>query len=154
MKKEVFDEDQKIKDDVDVIYLLELGSIYSAKGDFKKSNRVLEAAKNRYTAREDEASLSARTGGSKTMDVLLAEGSRDYELADYEKVYLHTVKCMNFLMLGDKDSARVETMAAVERHKMIQDYSEFETGSDEKKPNRKFKETPGKHPIIRKLFPK
>lgn len=131
LEHKVFEQGGDIKDRVDVIYLLELGTVYSFKGNSEKSNRLLEEAYRRYTAREEEAILSARKAGCATIDVLFGEGSRDYELADYEKVYIHTIKAMNYLMLGDVDSARVETMRGIERHRMIREYAEFESAKVE-----------------------
>jgi len=131
LEHKVFEQGGDIKDRVDVIYLLELGAVYSFKGNPEKSNRLLEEAYRRYTAREEEAILSARKAGCATIDVLFGEGSRDYELADYEKVYIHTIKAMNYLMLGDVDSARVETMRGIERHRKIREYAEFESAKVE-----------------------
>lgn len=131
LERKVFEQGGYIKDSVDIIYLLELGTVYSFKGNPEKSNRLLEEAYRRYTAREEEAILSARKAGCKTIDVLFGEGSRNYELADYEKVYIHTIKAMNCLMLGEVDSARVETMRGIERHRMIREYAEFESAKVE-----------------------
>jgi len=132
LENKVFEQGGDIKNSVDVIYLLELGTVYSVKGNFKKSNRLLEEVYRRYTAREEEAILSARKAVCMTIDVLFGEGSRNYKLADYEKVYIHTIKAMNYLMLGDVDSSRVETMRGIERHRMIKEYAEFESAKVEK----------------------
>ena len=131
LEHKVFEQGGDIKDSVDVIYLLELGTVYSFKENSEKSNRLLEEAYRRYTTKEEEAILSARKAGCMTIDVLFGEGSRDYELADYEKVYIHTIKAMNYLMLGDVNSARVETMRGIERHRMIREYAEFESAKVE-----------------------
>jgi uncharacterized protein YgiM (DUF1202 family) len=131
LEQMVFGQGSQIKEDVDLLCLLELGTIYSIRGEFKNSNIVLEEAYKRYTAREEEAILGARKVGAEALDVFFGEGSREYELADYEKVYLHTIKAMNYLMLGNVDDARVETMRGIERHKKIREYTEFESAQVE-----------------------
>ena len=132
LEGKVYNQRGEIRDDVDVIYLLELGSIYSFYNNFKESNNLLEAAFKRYTEREERAKISARSVGSSAIDILFGEGSDEYELAQYEKVYLHTIKILNYLMLGKIESARVEAKRAIERHKLIKEYAEFKAAQVEK----------------------
>jgi len=133
LENEVFDRTGQIDPDADLICLLELGELYSVFNAFEKSNRVLEAAFEKYTRREERALFSARTSAVTLWDTLFFEGSGEYWMSDYEKVYLNTLKAMNFLMLGDVASARVEIRRAIDRHKRIRELARLKAASVEAK---------------------
>ncbi len=129
LEDEVFDRSGQIDPDADLICMLELGEIYSVLNQFEKSNSVLEAAFERYTKREERAMLSARTSAVTAWDTLFFEGTGEYWMSDYEKIYLNTLKAMNFLMLNDVDAARVEIRRAIDRHQKIRELAELKASS-------------------------
>ncbi|MBN2373312.1 SH3 domain-containing protein [bacterium] len=132
LEKKVYDDKGQIRNNADLVYLLELGAIYPLLGEFEKSNEVLEFAYGKYTAREERARINARGAAANSMDILFGEGSEEYEMAHYEKVYIHDIKAMNYLMMGQPESARVETQRAINRHRLIKEYAEFEAAQVEK----------------------
>ncbi len=132
LEKIIYDDDGEIKKGADLIQLLELGAMYPMVGEFEKSNRVLESAYLSYTQREERAKINARDTTTDLLDIAVGEGSGDYEMAPYEKVTIHNIKAMNFLMLGRPDAARVEVQRAVNCHQRIKEYAEFEAAKLEK----------------------
>ncbi len=115
-----------INSDADPILLLELGIAYSYQGKFEESNRILEEAFNYYQREEDRAKISLSRIFLEATESSLTEGLGDYQLNDYEKVLLHSIKALNFLMLGDSIGARVEIERAYIVQKNILKKSEDE----------------------------
>lgn len=95
-------EAEKANDD-QVVYLFEYGTALSLAKDYKASNQTLLKAED-LTAVKDYHSLSRVTGS-----ILLNEGMVQYKGEDYEKVFLNALLAVNFLAMGDRDAARVET---------------------------------------------
>ncbi len=126
LEDKVYTGDKNFRSNVDPVHLLELGVLYPLVSEFEKSNEVLELAFEKYTAREERARINARDTTKDTIDILFGEGSGDYELSQFEKVYIHNIKTMNYLMMGKPESARVEAQRAINRHQMIRDYAAFE----------------------------
>ncbi len=122
----------EFRSNADLINLLELGALYAIVSEFVKSNEVLEIAYRKYTNREERARISARDTTKNALDVLFGEGSGEYHMAQFEKVYLHNIKAMNFLMEGSPEAARVEAQRAINRHQMIREYAQFQAAQVEK----------------------
>ncbi len=101
-----------VNSDADPILLLELGVAYSYQGKFRESNEILEEVYRYYQAEEDRAKVSLSKIFLEVAESSLTEGLGDYQLDDYEKVFLHSIKIINFLMLGDPTGARVEVERA------------------------------------------
>ncbi len=84
-----------------LVFMMESGLMLHAAGDFKNSNQVLlEAAK-----------LSERIATSvskQAASLLLNETVTNYKGEDFERVLIHMYLGINFLMMKDADSARVE----------------------------------------------
>lgn len=118
---------RKIVDgDVDPIFLLELGVAYFYLGRFAESNKILEEVYRYYQTEEDRAKISLSKAFLEAAESSLTEGLGDYQLDNYEKVFLHSIKAINFLMLGDTVGARVEVERAYILQKNILEKSESE----------------------------
>lgn len=76
----------------------EEGLLYYYKKDAKKSNQHLDVAINKYRNNENKALFDVST--------FLEQA---YEGEDYDKVFLHNYKAINYLILGDTQASRVET---------------------------------------------
>ncbi len=115
-----------INSDADPILLLELGVAYCYQGRFEDSNQILEEVYRYYQGEEERAKISLSKIFLEMAESSLTEGLGDYELDDYEKVFLHSIKTINFLMLGDYAGARVEVERAYILQKNIFEKSEDE----------------------------
>ena len=124
-EKNIFNGNGAIDSDADLIDLLELGAMYPLVNDYKDSNTVLESAYVKYTRREERAKINARSTTTDFLDILIGEGSGEYEMAPYEKIYIHNIKAMNFLMMGTPDAARVEVQRAINCNRRIKEYAQF-----------------------------
>ena len=132
LEKRVYTEDGKFRNNADLITVLELGALYAIVSEFDRSNQVLEFAYGKYTNREERARINARDTTKNSIDVLFGEGSGEYKMAQFEKVYLHNIKAMNYLMSGSVEAARVEAQRAINRHRMIREYAQFQAAQVEK----------------------
>lgn len=84
-----------------LLFMMEAGYMLHAGGDFKKSNTVLLPAGK--LARIIPTSISQHAAALLTNNAAL-----DYKGEDFEKVLVHMYLGVNFLMLGDYESAGVE----------------------------------------------
>ncbi|MCP4136118.1 MAG: hypothetical protein GY754_34425 [bacterium] len=90
-----------------LLFMMECGYMLHAGGDYKNSNQVLlKAAK---IAKVNVTSVSKQAAS-----ILTSERSSNYQGEDFEKVLVHMYLGINFLMLKDYDSARVEFKAVNE----------------------------------------
>jgi len=89
--------------DNQLVYLLDYGTTAHIAGQYKESNRALLLA-DELSEVKDYHSLSRITGS-----LVFNEGMVQYKGDDYEKVLLNAVLALNFLMLGEHESALVET---------------------------------------------
>ena len=130
LEKEIFLDKKSlsngIQEDVDPVFLLELGIGYFYKGKFAESNRVLEEAFHFYEEQENRAKISLSEIFKEAAESSLTEGLGDYQLVNYEKILLHSIKALNFLMLGNPSRARVEIERSYIRQKNILEKSERE----------------------------
>ncbi len=127
LEEDVFDSHGMVKESADLIELLELGAMYPLQKKYVPSNQVLESAHGKYTQYEERARINVRGATTEMLDILLAEGSGPYEMALYEKIYLHTIKAMNYLMIGKVEGARVEVMRGIRQHSRVKEMAEFKT---------------------------
>jgi hypothetical protein len=111
---EVLEPLAKKPSDDQLIYLLDLGVVYQMAGNYKKSIEVfLEAEK--IADIKDYTSLT-RAAGS----VILNEGLLPYKGEDFEKVLINIYLSINFIMLGEFESARVEARKINEKLQLFQ----------------------------------
>jgi hypothetical protein len=87
-----------------VLYLLNKGMVLRMKRDFTASNVAFEAAK----AEMDR--LYAASVSENALSVMVNDSTVSYSGDNYERVLLHLYMALNYLELGDPDSARVEAL--------------------------------------------
>ncbi len=119
-----------IRLDTPVIKLLELGALYHYAGMYERSNEALEIVYAHYADEEMKTSINfsglMKAGAKSIFSEALGTA---YELAGYEKVFLHTLKTQNYLMMGDLEGAMVEVRRAEHQQSLIED----ETRKDREK---------------------
>lgn len=89
-------------------YLLEAATVLHTKGDLEGSNRVFGASEALIRSYEERAVISLSDTAAKGASLVLNEQTIPYEGEPFEKVLVHSYKALNFLFLGQIDSARVE----------------------------------------------
>jgi hypothetical protein len=87
-------------------YLLNTGLLKSISGDFEGANSDLQSAKKILNALQ-AISVSENLGA-----VMINETLRSYDGSASERVLLHELLSINYLMLNDLDAARVEVLQA------------------------------------------
>jgi hypothetical protein len=87
-------------------YLLNMGLLKSIAGDFEGANRDLQSAKDILN------SLQATSVSENLGAVMVNETLRSYVGSPSERVLLHVLMSINYLMLNDLDAARVEVLQA------------------------------------------
>lgn len=111
-----------IRLDTDIITLMEIGALYHYAGQFERSNEALEIVYAHYADQEMKTDINVTDTVKGIFKSTVTEGfSGPYDLAGYEKVFLHTLKGLNYLMLGNADSAMVEIRRAEHQHAKIED---------------------------------
>ncbi|XPS87265.1 uncharacterized protein Dvar_52830 [Desulfosarcina variabilis str. Montpellier] len=125
LEKTIYNRSGDIDGSADLIDLLELGAMYPLVKDYQNSNTILESAYVKYTKREERAKLNARNTTTDFLDILIGEGSGEYEMASYEKIYIHNIKATNFLMMGNLNAARVEVQRSINCNRRIREYAQF-----------------------------
>lgn len=97
---------EQMPSDDDALVELNKGMLRRMTGDYQASNQVFEQAKKRIEELYG-VSLSEQLGAVTVNDTLRAfQGDR------YEQVLLHAYMALNYIQLGDLDSARVEMLQA------------------------------------------
>ena len=95
------DEDQD-----DVLACLNKGMLRRMTNDYAGSNQIFEVAKQQIE------SLYGISVTDAAASVTINDAVRDYKGDRYEQVLLHAYMAMNYLQLGELDSARVEILQA------------------------------------------
>ena len=90
----------------DVLASLNKGMLRRMTGDYSGSNRIFELAKQRIE------SLYGISVTDTAASLTINDAMRDYKGDRYEQVLLHAYMAMNYLQLGEPDSARVEMLQA------------------------------------------
>lgn len=104
-----------------IIKLLELGALYHYAGMWDKSNQVLEMVFACYADEEMKTKINVSDTVKLAAKSVFSEALGGYELSDYEKVFLHTMKALNYLMLNDLEGALVEVRRAEYQQSKIED---------------------------------
>ena len=89
-----------------VLYELDKAMLLRLTGDYEGSNNLLESAKRRIQK------LSATSISENIAAVTINEMGRSYIGQPYEQLLLFAYKTLNYLALGDLNSARVEVLQA------------------------------------------
>lgn len=95
-------------DDNEFWYWLNLARLQQASGDFTSSIQSFEHAYAILDEYENRASISLRNVGSFLGSSLMSKGSETYYGKGYERTSMHTLNALNYLMLGNFESASVE----------------------------------------------
>lgn len=85
-----------------VVYYLDIGMLHHWNGDYEQSNEYLEKAER---AIEENFTRSVTRAAASLM---LNDNTLAYAGEDYEDIYLNVFKALNYLALGQNDSAFVE----------------------------------------------
>ncbi len=93
-------EDYKEKDRV--LYYLDQGMLYHWSGEYELSNEMLTKAENAIEELFTSSVSKAIASG------FLNDNALDYFGEDYEDIYLNVFKALNYIALGDEESALVE----------------------------------------------
>jgi len=103
----------------EVLIRMERGVLLQALGEYEKSSQEFERAKKRISFYEDKAVISATKTTTQAGSLIINEQVRPYEGEDFEKVLIHGLDAVNYLMLGDLEGARVEIRNAYTRQKEL-----------------------------------
>jgi len=98
--------EEKDQNQDDVLASLNKGMLRRMTDDYVGSNQILEVAKQRME------SLYGVSVSDAAASVTINDAVRDYKGDRYEQILLHAYMAMNYLQLGELDSARVEMLQA------------------------------------------
>ena len=98
--------EEKDQDQNDVLACLNKGMLRRMTNDYVGSNQIFEIAKQRME------SLYGVSISDAAASVTINDAVRDYKGDRYEQILLHAYMAMNYLQLGELDSARVEILQA------------------------------------------
>ncbi len=98
-----------------LLYLYERGLILHAQARFEASNAALDSAE---TLLED---LYTRSISREAAALLVSEGTREYRGERFESAFVHYYRIMNYLNLGDLQSAAVQARRLGERLSVLSD---------------------------------
>lgn len=87
-----------------VLYLLNRSILQRINGDFEASNTSLEQGKKLMQK------LSATSVSETTTSLIINDATSSYVGDPHEQVMVHMMKAINYLQLGQRDSARVEVL--------------------------------------------
>ena len=90
------------KDKERLLYYLDAGMLHHYKGDWERSNELLELAESAIEQLQTK-SLSRGAGS-----MLLNDNTLEYSGEDYEDIYINVFKALNYLNLDERDDAFVE----------------------------------------------
>ena len=85
-----------------VLYYLDQGMLYHWAKEYEKSNEMLTEAENAIEELFTKSVSKAVASG------VLNDNALDYSGEDYEDIYLNVFKALNYIALGDEESAQVE----------------------------------------------
>ncbi|MBF9014589.1 MULTISPECIES: hypothetical protein [unclassified Oceanispirochaeta] len=85
-----------------VLYFLDVGMLYHYSGEYEKSNAALDNAERGIEELYSKSISKAITSG------ILNDNALEYAGEDYEDIYLNVFKGLNYIALGDEESAMIE----------------------------------------------
>lgn len=121
----------------DVLLNLEKGELLRIASNYGDSMAAFEIADNAVKQWEEQARGLVTEAASQVGATLLGDGTRDYEVQDYEKVMLTTVMALNRLSQGDLDTARIDIKRTHEREAIIAEFRAKQTEEAEAKAKEK-----------------
>lgn len=105
----------------EVLIRLERAVLLQAMGRFKESSREFQLAAERIGQYEGRAVVSAGRTAFQAGSLILNEQVQPYEGEDFEKILLHAMNAVNYLMAGDLGGARVEIRIAYQRQNELRE---------------------------------
>jgi len=105
-------------------YLFEEGTLKHSASDFEGSRHVFFEAERMIDERDMRAIISLGKTAEQFGPLLLNEKTTTYEGEGYERVFLHTLQALNFVLDGDKEGARVEIRKAYQSAETIAELNE------------------------------
>ncbi len=94
--------DKSYKEKDKVLFYLDTGMLYHYAGEYEKSNKALS------TAEQAIEELFTKSISKALASYVLNDNIKDYSGEDYEDIYINIFKALNYIALGQKDSALVE----------------------------------------------
>lgn len=108
----------------DLLWILQAAASYRAASDYVSSCKLLDQCEAKLKKYDEESGLA---GSSKTVaQVLLNDTVVDYRGQVYDGIMVNTYKALNFMAIGDMDSARIEFNRADDRQRRAVEYFEKE----------------------------
>jgi len=102
-----------------ICYLLEKGTLKHLEGQFDESNQIFDKANSIFDENDQRAKISVgkilEGGGS----LIINDKMRAYEGEPYERILMHSLQAINYLMLNLKEEARIEIKRAYEESKIL-----------------------------------
>lgn len=112
-------ENNNKKDKKDLLYYFEKGELLRLKGDLQASQATWMLANQQIQAWEDSVRANPASYVNNFMAFVLNDKIMRYEGYSYEKVMLTTQMALNYLAMGDWNSARVAIRQTHEREALI-----------------------------------
>ena len=112
---------------------LNLATFAYQEKDYAKSNLYFDKAIKKYRFFEDKGLISASRTLSYVTASFLNDTYLDYEGDGYEKVMIHNYKAVNYLMLGEKEKARIEIKNSYKKQMQEKEKFDEEINSYQKK---------------------
>lgn len=103
----------------EVLIRMERATILQGQGLFEESSLEFEETASRIREHEDKAVISASRTAAQAGTLLINEQVMPYEGEDFEKIMLHALNAVNYLMRGDLDGARVEVRRSYQRQEEL-----------------------------------
>lgn len=100
--------ESKAKSGNEILIRMERGTLLQATGEYQSSSKEFELAAGLIKEQENKAVISASEAAYQTASLLVNEKVIPYEGQDFEKVMVHTLDALNYLMVGNTEDARVE----------------------------------------------
>lgn len=114
-----------------LLALYELGSLRQMAGQFQASLELFRSADAVARGYEGRAVLSAGAAGRGAGALLINDRVQRYEGSGCDKVLARTLNSLNYLMLGDLESARVELRKAEEYQRLERERNRRELAAAE-----------------------
>ncbi len=92
----------------EILIRMERGTLLLAIGDYQNSSKEFELASSLIDKQDSGAVISVSKTASQGASLLVNEKVMAYEGQDFEKVMVHTLDALNYLMMGNTEDARVE----------------------------------------------
>jgi len=115
-----------------VLFRLEQGTVLQANGSLLESIEAFDAAEEKIN--EYEAGAKTKVG-RETLALITNLSTLPYRGRNYDKVMLNTYKALNYMALGDEDSARVELNRVNQRQEnaVVENAKRIEEAQEEAK---------------------